>query len=426
MDDRSGPLDIALSPDDETARCYRTILRRIVDRFEEEKRGASGGAALVLSGSLALGEGASFRDEEGVVQPASDVDLYIVVPEKELPRWKARLGDIRGKMIDESGVRRLVIDLGVTSPERLERLTPGIANCVLSIGGKVIAGDDRLFARRRVIRCDAIEPWDGLLLLFNRTVEELSEMNLAPDEGRETRECWYRHGKTIRDLGASALAAAGRFTLQPGEREERLGRLIEKTSLGRKIPRFLEEYRFWCDRKERGAIDESAGWPIGMEDDTPARARRRKSRYVEAFWLWETETIFPGRRTRQHGAPFRGPERFRRRAAEWVRFTARRRGGGWAALASRAATGFPVTPATANYIAAVWLLLSWAPLDGGEPSQREETLLRRAWSLAPRRGRAGKDAGYFEKWCSLRRTVCEFWNAEIIGGGRAATELRKT
>lgn len=423
MGSRSDSFRFATSANQETDEYYKAILDRIAAFFEKDFEQSSSENAIVLSGSLAVGEGTSYNSGGGGAEPGSDVDLYLVAPETDLHGWKERLPSLHRGLLDSIQIPGLVIDLGATSPERLGRLSPTIANCILSGEGKVIAGNPGIMPRDGALPCREVPPWDGLLLLLNRVVEELSELNPQPRGEREAREFWYRVGKTIRDLGTSALVVAGDFAPRLEERRERLPRLLEETSLAAEVPFFLDEYNFWCEQKERPRVEE-AEMRYGGEAPALRTVHRLKQSCVEAFWKWESGQVLRRRGAGEDLKTFRSLEPARRRVRAWLRFVANRGASGLGPAFRHARRGFPVSPLVGNYIAAVCLLRSWGHLAGDAPDEDDRRHLRMAVTSAPHSAGAGGTA-FERQWAALREAVCCFWSDEVMGGTRPPKRLEK-
>lgn len=423
MGSRTDSFRFATSANRETDEYYKAILERIAAFFEKDFEGKPSSAALVLSGSLAVAEGTSYGGG-GKIEPGSDVDLYLVVPESDLPAWQGRLPGLHRALLDSIAIPGLVIDLGATSPRRLVRLTPTIANCVLTGEGRTIAGDAGLVPRGEALSCADIPPWDGLLLLLNRTAEELAELNVRPRGTGEDRAFWYRFGKTIRDLGTSALAVAGDFAPRLEERRQRLPRLLARSSLAEAIPSFPEEFDFWCGQKGRPSVKEATE-RYGGEERAHAAAHARKRRCVEAFWTWETAEVAGRGDAGEDIGALRVLEPAPRRAKAWLRFLAERRGAALGGALRHARRGWPVTPLLGNYVAAVCLLRCWGHVAGERLSETDRRLLARARWATPVEAGGGRSS-FDGEWRRLREAVCRLWSDEVMGGTRPPKPLERT
>jgi len=412
-EERSGPLRFATSPDRETDLFYRSLLRRAAEEIRKETEGR-GLVSVVLSGSLALGEGSAYALEEGGLRPGSDIDLYLVTEEENVGELSARMVGFRERLLSLLGVPGLVVDLGVTSPDRLAKLQPSVANCLLVRFGKILAGDPETLRLASRPRFEEIPPRDGFLLLLNRATEELAEFRARAPRGAEERDFWYRFGKTVRDLGTSALVVARSFRPTLRERREALPDLLKREPIEERAPGFGEDHAFWCEQKERPDLEEARRRYGNAGAFQEAQARKRK--YVDALWDWETARIFGARPGAAAEEAIRGADPLRRRARAWIRFIRREGAGGLGSLVRALERGLPATPLAANYAAAVLLLRASGPLTGEEERTSDRAFLAEAGRIAPV-GANGKDA-FARRWLALRGSVCGYWNREVMGGSR--------
>ncbi len=406
------PITFRTSADETTDAYYRSVLNRLMPALLHET-GGEGTATLILSGSLALGEGRSFFLGEGRTEPGSDIDLYVVVEDDRVEKLQTDRASIIERVRQAADADDIVIDIGFTSKPVLDQLEPTIMNCNLLHHGRVLHGDPSVLAGRENCPFEAIPAWDGFVLLLNRAAEEISELRLRPEGEQEARASWYRTGKTIRDLGTSALVVAGRYHPILAERKERVRLLVEQEGLESRAVGFLDDFSFWSDSK-------SASEPGSLPGNGPEhfrQAMQKKSLYVGAFWEWESALFFTDCREP------RG-ETLRRRVRRWLEYVAENREGSWRSAARQALRGFPATPIIANSMAAVLLLLCWTPLTGDEPTAEDRKRLAEAHALTPAsRGVGGSD--YATSWIALRNDVCAFWNREVMGGTRPALALEQ-
>jgi len=412
---RNDPTRISLAPTEAADRYYRDRLTRIVSLIPE-RIGAARPLALLLGGSLALGEACVLSGPDGPA-PGSDVDLYLVVdgtPDADLRR---RVVALRDRMVEALETPGLVVDLGTITPERLRNLAPTIAHTTLTRRGRTIWGDPAILEGAARPRYDEIPGEDGYLLLLNRTVEELVELR---SPGREAApEDWYRTGKTFRDLGASALVAAGRFT--PGLEEQRteVRRLFEEGGEGPEAEGFAGEHAFWCDQKTRP--DRAAA--VARYGEGPAGIRRVqlvKRDALEAILRWEWRRVWRLGAGADERAAARRAARFRRRARRWAEYLLREGPGAAGPALRHLAAGLPATPLDAVYGAAIRLVLAWGPIHGAEETERDRRHLSAAYRNAVRRPeRVGR---FREDWIALRNETCGFWNRAVMGGTRPARE----
>jgi len=412
---RNDPTRFALGPTEAADRYYRDRLDRIVSLIPE-RLGDARPLALLLGGSLALGEACVLFGPDGP-EPGSDIDLYLVVEGGGGEALRRRVADLRERMLAAADTPGLVVDLGAIPPERLRAFGPTIAHATLVRRGRTIWGDPAILEGAAPLRFEEIPGPDGYLLLLNRVVEELVE--LRPPAGDAKPEEWYRTGKTVRDLGASALVAAGRFSPDLAEQKEKVRRLFGEEDGGPEAPGFVEEHRFWCDQKLRPDPAEAAArYGKGGAGIRAARLAVRDA--LEGILPWEWRRVW--------GLPPEGDERdaarravrFRRRARRWGELLLRDGRGAAGPALRHLAAGLPATPLDAAYGAALRLLLAWGPVLGAEKRDGDDRHLDGAYENAVKRPERTGD--FRRDWVALRNETCAFWNREVMGGTRPARE----
>ncbi|MBN1825954.1 MAG: hypothetical protein JW958_06770 [Candidatus Eisenbacteria bacterium] len=417
MHSGNDPIRFPLSPSEAADRYYRDHLTRIVSLIPE-RLGDARPLALLLGGSLALGEACALPGAEGPA-PGSDIDLYLVVDGGEGEDLKRRVAALRDRMLASLETPGLVVDLGTITPERLGRLRPTIAHATLARRGRTIWGDPSILDGAARPRFDEIPGSDGYLLLLNRTVEELVELRPAGECGEAEGEVWYRTGKTFRDLGASALVAAGRFAPGLEEQREAVRLLFGGDGEGPTAAGFIEEHHFWCDRKLRpdpAAIEARyGGGSAGMR-----RVQILKRDALESIHRWELRGVWGLPEGSDERSACRRAARFPRRARRWGEYLLREGPTAIGPALRQLAAGLPATPLDATYAAAVRLLLAWGPIHGAGESDEDRRHLAAAYRNAVRR--PARTGDFRTDWMGLRNEVCAFWDREVMGGTRPARE----
>ena len=418
----SDPYRFVTSPVGETDRFYRDLLGRVAGMVPCV--GSPGGPiALVLSGSLALGEGSAVRLADGSLRPGRDIDLYLVMDEDGGEIAGAKIADLHARILNALSVPGLVVDLGHISPERLRALQPSVAGTLLSRFGKVLCGDPDVLREANRPRFEDIPPWDGFLLLLNRVVEELMEIRISPSGEREEWDYWYRFGKTVRSLGISSLVVAEAFVPGLGERHEAAAALFKREGFARQTPELVSEYAFWCDQKAKPDLE-----AVLRRHGPPKKSGRKigllKREMIRTVWNWEMKRVFGAREGEKSLLFLRDAERFRRRVRAWIQHVRRDGVRGIGSVLRHAAMGLPVSPLLANYTAAVHLLLSWGPLFGEAPTVRDAELLDEAYRIVP--VRPVRPETFVDSWLLLRKNVCEEWNREVMRTTRPVPEVKIT
>ncbi|NNE09317.1 MAG: hypothetical protein HKN20_12220 [Gemmatimonadetes bacterium] len=402
------PYNERFAPDRDADRYYREKVRAVVGIVLDAWEGDS--PAVVLSGSLALGEGRVVRADDGI-GPASDIDLYLVTTEERHAAGLDLLPRVRAALRRSPGCRGLTVDLGVTSPARLAAAPVSIANRTLAEYGRVLAGDADVLDCMRSLKGQPIPPTDGLLLLQNRTVEALVPVPLFTESSMHDA-FWYLHAKTVRDIGLSAAVVAGRFAPRLSDRAELVRATWEGSDLGAVVSDFPALYER-AVRDEAGGATASPGANAksGARDETALRrAWQDLGATLFAVARWEYRAVDP----RANGAPTSwvsvGNSPFRRRVKSWLPYAT-----GEPGVFLRALTGgFPGTPMQGAYAAASCLMASVGAA-WGDMSGNTDAMLEGARATCPfRAGSRAPEAA----WWEMRNAICDYWNETVLGGSR--------
>ncbi len=400
------PYTAPFAPDPDVDQFYREKVRAVVDIV----LGAWNGEAptVVLSGSLALGDGRATRTPEGP-GPASDVDLYLVTEEAAHAAALTDLPRIHGALRRSDRTSDLTVDLGVTTAARLAAAPVSIANRTLAEHGRVLTGDREVLDAMRSVRGRPIPPADGLLLLQNRTVEALVPVALFGDSSMHDA-FWYLHAKTLRDIGLSAIVAAGRFAPRPGDRAELVRATWEESELGKVVPGFPARYEESSGSSSRGSAPSRGSGSSVRGETALRRAWEDLGTTLFAVARWEHRTIDPHASDDPNSWVRAGSGPLRRRVKSWLPFAT----GDPGAFAKALTRGFPGTPMQGAYVAASCLMASagtaWG---GGAPDQG--TMIAGARAICPF---TVKDRRPDAAWWELRNAICEYWNETVLGGSR--------
>jgi len=187
-------------------RYARTLSASVV-----EAAGADAVEAVFVGGSVARGDVAAYRSEEGL-EVYSDVDLYVILTEgadEDTARRAAR--DAVATVDVADGVRMMsAADVGVyTIPDLLSQPSrPGTA--YLDSQHWLLYGNEGVFAElsRHVGR--DMDPREGLYLIENR-LSELRRLPSGSRVGAEGRLRRYTLLKTTLDISGALLVARGRY-----------------------------------------------------------------------------------------------------------------------------------------------------------------------------------------------------------------------
>lgn len=391
-----------LAPDPDGDRFYREKVRSVVDALLASWNGQH--PTIVLSGSLALGEGRVLRTDAGIM-PASDIDLYLVTSEQAYASAMDDLPRLHAMLSRHTETRGLTVDLGVTSSARLAAAPVSIANRTLAEHGRVLTGSQDVLNGMRHLAGKTIPAADGCLLIQNRTVEALVPV---PQFGEASMRgsFWYLHAKTVRDIGLSAIVVAGEFAPRLSDRTALVRKTWAKTELGSIIPAFPDRY-------EAAALRETTAMPGAHEQDDLAALRAAwielgMMLYTIAGWEYRVLGALPNG---EPGSWARaGSDSFRRRMKSWLPLATSEPG----AFLRAMSRGFSATPMNGIYIAASCLMASTG-LAWGSATQRTGSMIDSARAVYPfATGAAEPDA----LWWELRNGVCAYWNEMVLGGSR--------
>lgn len=243
--------------------------------------------SLILTGSLARGEGALVRELDGRTRWLSDIECLAVVPdrnslcaglEEALTRAAAALrAEAAGDAID------LNIQLSPILHSRLTRMRPSIFSCELAAHAKLLWGAPLVIAvaphTRGGLRARRA---DALRLLNNRIMEQVGLRARAEQGEAVDRQCGWGLAKFWTDLGTSLSVFLGCYQTTYGERQ-----IAIETALGlaqdKLEPRIADGVRRGLGmamRVRRGELD-AAQWP---QDAGFARA----AEVAQRVWEWES------------------------------------------------------------------------------------------------------------------------------------------
>jgi hypothetical protein len=214
--------------------------------------GAGRIAAVVLSGSLARGEGGILWDDSGRPFPVADLDLYVVA---HGDAEAAALRSERHALLARLARGEARADVGVVTPAGLAALPATLGNLALVGEGRVVWGDGGALARARRIAPREIPRSDALNLVLNRAAEELFALRAArraPADKGAAVAVFQRGVKTVADVALAVLMARGESLAAYAGRAERLAAaLAEDAGLRRALP------PSWV-----GAVEAACRWKV--------------------------------------------------------------------------------------------------------------------------------------------------------------------
>lgn len=278
-------VDFPLCADPRRDKTARPLVERAAT-FLLEQAGSASIEAIILTGSLARGEGSVLPGSDGF-RLLGDVELLVIL--RSPVRWaeaRRRMAELSRQatcQVGETG-HRASIEYAPAGISYLRRsIRPSIFAYDLLHHGRVLWGRAGILGEIRPFGADAIPREDALELTMNRMVELLILRDSRPEEAAPW-SCAYQVAKTLLDLAGSALAFAGRYV---SSYERRIGEFrkleAEEDALRRSLVNaddFLAELEWATECKlaptekmlARGALTErlaaAATWAGG-------------------FWLWE-------------------------------------------------------------------------------------------------------------------------------------------
>ena len=230
----------------------RASCRVILDRV-----GPDNVAAVVVSGSAALGEMTAVDLDDKGPLVLSDVDLALVLKSDTLRDSVKRA---RSAIITEISRHPAASgicpdpELGVYSASDLEIQERKMGVLELRDSGIVIWGDAEILKRLPRFGPGDIPGREAVALLFNRGLEMLGALEVRfADEPRQSLLLLYAGAKAYLDAGTSLAAYHGRYALGYGPRLERIRRVVAERWENRPAPvsseEFLRGLSFWTDFK---------------------------------------------------------------------------------------------------------------------------------------------------------------------------------
>lgn len=330
--------------------------------------------ALVLSGSVARGEGAVLWKTDGCAFPLADLDLYVVIRSDGRPGALAALREKRHELLARLAEGRLRADVGIATAQDLATLPPTLGNLALVADGRVVFGDGEALREARRIDPSEIPREDALNLVLNRAAEELfarRAVRRAPDSEEAAFAVFYRGIKTVTDVALAVVMARGEHRTSYRGRADRLSAaMAEDASLRAALPGECLE-----------AVDRACRWKIAPEWEAlsghlpgtpsyPENAGRfldERVALVRGFVAW-----YAGDSSEPIAALSRS-ERLPRAARAWVRYGRRSGRAAWSAAGRLLSGRARPSPRLAVQLAALALYL--ASSEAGDGGGREASRL---------------------------------------------------
>ena len=251
---------------------------------------------LILTGSLARGEGSFLPDAGGAIRFLGDLEFLLVSASGTSGRALAMEFEraLEGRL-EECGID-ISVDVGYVRPDYFTRLGPHIFAVELKAHAKVLYGDESVLEKIKDFNANDIPRWDALHLLYNRMVEQMMLLDGLLSGGPEDiRKAHYQNIKFTLDVGGSLLAFQRDYRTSYMERTRAVARAVEAIGHGPTrecLSKLPEELKYWTLVKLDPSCDPILSWDADAsrtEDNRKAVLKRwlELVRIVHGLWLWE-------------------------------------------------------------------------------------------------------------------------------------------
>ncbi len=279
-------IDFPLCADTIRGEKVRPIVEQAA-RFLIDQVGIQRLEALILTGSLARGEGSVLLRSAGI-RLLGDVEFLVILRSpfewNQVRRQMMELSRRASRKLGEGG-RLASIEYGPADLAYLRRkMRPCIFAYDLLRHGKVVWGRRDILGEVRPFGVEAIPQGDAARLIMNRIVELLTFEVETPANGFDREAHAYQLAKTTLDLAGSALAFAGRYISPYAERERGFVAMLESVpGLSEMLPNvgdFQEKLR-WATECKLACTEE-----LLFKGDWPASIAAVAG-WAKALWLWQ-------------------------------------------------------------------------------------------------------------------------------------------
>jgi len=302
-------------PSNSMPRSVGPFYASLVDRCVEGIIGALGERdveAILLTGAPARGEATVANLPEGPYS-LSDVDLACIArPGSETPELRRRLAAWVSAANEELDSECTGVDASIKTTG--SGVYPLIATYEMLRSPAVVWGDSAVLDRLPPVRIEDVPAWDSLVLLHNRTVEQVLMLEaLAPSEPcrshavtdlRTQLRLAYACGKYLLDSVTALLFLRGNVPLTYAQRADLFERDVlarpESARLLDGVEKVLADIRIWSSFKTTGdltglrALRTGEAQPAGAEggrSDLLTTARSCYLRYAACSGVLWRETL---------------------------------------------------------------------------------------------------------------------------------------
>jgi hypothetical protein len=264
----------------------------VIQRVAEvcHSRFGSGLRALILTGSLARGEG-SLQADAGAADAAGDAEFILILHNGVTEPAPAEFAVLIAEMERECAQARIVckIGLAIGDADLLRQMRPHIFAYETKCRGRVVLGEKTILDLIPEFTPSDIPLEDAWRLLSNRMIELLEAFS---EEGISRRELvgaaiQYRTNKLQLDMATSLLLFLGRYAPSYTERCEILTRLAQENNARSDLPFSLRELA--------DAVEASTDWKLNHGGSVDGLAEwtwvLRTCRSAYQLWDWELQRM---------------------------------------------------------------------------------------------------------------------------------------
>jgi len=253
-------------------------------------RFGSGLRALILTGSLARGEG-SLQAEPGAGEAAGDAEFILVLQDGVSEPEPAEAAALAAEMENECAAAGIVCKAGLAigHADILRQMRPHIFAYETKFRGRVVLGEEAILGLIPEFTPSDIPLEDAWRLLSNRMIELLEAFSEDGFSQRELvgRAIQYRTIKLQLDMATSLLLFLGRYAPSYTERCESLKCLAKGNNSEGDLPFSLRELA--------DAVEASTDWKLNHGGSVDGRAEwswvLRTCRSAYQLWDWELQRM---------------------------------------------------------------------------------------------------------------------------------------
>lgn len=251
-----------------------------------EARFRSGLRAIVLTGSLARGEGSFTRNDESW-QLHGDAEFVVVFTDSTSLPEAAEQGEIRKTISNALEGRDLhcPLSLAVVHADFLRELQPTIFSYELRNCGQCVVGDPGVLTEIPAFSVSQIPLEDAWRMLCNRMIEQIESV-VESDSGNVSSKLFYRTVKLYLDMATSLLLFMGAYEPSYQMRAERL-KFLSRNTRSKALPFELSGFAQTVDTCTQWKLNSSTKLAHGFSHDLLLSSQQHATRLLE----WELSRL---------------------------------------------------------------------------------------------------------------------------------------